>query len=180
MAKLKISAEDFDLEGLDQAEEGEGFEDYDGPIPPNKTILRGRIVQMWASKSEAGNLRFPYLWIAQGNEGDLERYNGLPVFDGVTWVASAATWYKPFLAAFGIKLKDIFNKTDVEEEEGRFGNKINKIGKWRPDRENTDGDCRMIIKRDRFEGEVRAKCGKFLPLDAADEAADEEDEGEDF
>lgn len=179
MTKLKLNKDDFDLEELDAAEEGEGFEDYDGPIPPNKTILQMRVVQMWASKSEAGNLRFPYLAIAEGNKGDLEQYNGLPVFDGITWVKTAATWYKPFLAAFGLKLATVLNKTDVEEDEGRFGNKINKIGKWVPDRESKDGLCRMIIKRDRFEGEVRAKCGKFLPLDVADEAEDGED-GEEF
>lgn len=181
MTKLKIDKDDFDVDGLNEAEEGEGFEDYDGEIPKSKTILRGRVVAMWASKSEAGNLRFPYLWVAEGNTGDLAQYNGLPVFDGVTWVKTAATWYKPFLATFGLKLKTIFDRTDVEEEEGRNGNRINKIGKWVPSRESDDGLSRMIIKREKFEGEYRAKCAKFLPLDPADQAGDDEDEdGEPF
>lgn len=176
MPKLKLDDGVFDAEALEEAEEGEQYEDYEGEVPRTNTTLKGRIVGMWATKSEAGNVRFPYLWIAEGNTGDLKQFNGLPVFDGVTWTARAASFYKPFLRAFGLKASTVQTKTTVEEEEGRNGNKITKIGKLVFDRESDDGLCRMIIKREKWEGEYRAKCKKFLPLSAADDAAGDDDD----
>lgn len=183
MPKLKLDGDLFDADALEEAEEGEQFDDYEGEVPKTNTVLRGKIVGMWATKSEAGNARFPYLWVAEGNTGPLAQYNGLPVFDGVTWTEKAASFYKPFLRAFGLKAKTVQGKTTVEEEEGRFGNKITRIGKLEFSRESDDGLCRMIIKREKYEGEYRSKCKKFLPLSAADESADDDDdaqEGEAF
>jgi len=177
MTKLNLKGVDFRPEELDDAEVGEEYEPYDGPLAPRNTILAGYAKKMWVKKSDSGHLQVVNLFIADDNAGDKAVYNGMAIFDRVTFTPKAAFHYKPWLTAFGFKSVGAVAKADVSDDDENNGTPVNKIGKFRP---GDDARCRVLIGVDRYEGEKRNVVGKWLPAEEADEPDDDKDDEPSF
>jgi hypothetical protein len=187
MPRLKEAADDLDLEELESAEYSEGdFDTYDGPIPPKGTILTGYVKSMWWTRTQKDDPMLKVLWIAADNEGDREQYNGLPVWENAPLISAAKFRWAPMLDALGIKIREVATKLYVEPEDDQFGAPIEKIGTWVPGEDSDPAWCRILIKRENYQGETMARAGKWLPWEnpaddesEPDEPEDVEDEAED-
>jgi hypothetical protein len=165
VAKLKVT--NFDEKALDEAEytDREDFAEYEGELPPRGTILNGRIKRVWATMSSNNNFMFKTLFEAEANGGDLAQYNGLPIWDNITFVETAAFRYKPFLMIFGLKVKDVKSRIDVTDDENEtLGRSVSKIATWEPG--SDDSRCQVSTKRRRYEGDWQVNVGRYLPFDA--------------
>lgn len=174
MPKLKVTDDELDVEELEDAEYNEDgdFEDYSGEQPPKGTILRGFIKKMWWTYSQNDNPMLKILFVADGNTGDLEEYNGLPVWENAVLIPSVKFRWQPFLDTFGLTIRDVKTKLYVSADDDNQGAPIEKIGKWEP---GEDARCRIVTKRERYQGEWNTKVSKWLD---DEEAADEEEEEE--
>lgn len=163
MSKLKVGKE-FDEAALDvEWDEREDFTEYDGEQPPRGTILKGKIKRAWYTISSNGNPMLKVIFEAEGNKGELKQYNGLGVWDNITFTPKAAFRYGPFLQLFGFTLKDVKSKIDAEEEDGQ-GFPVNSIGKWHVGTD--DSLCSVVTKRERYDGEIVTRVSKYMPADA--------------
>lgn len=177
MAKLTLANDAFNIDALDEAEVSDDYVEYDGPVAPKNTILAGHLKKLWASQSKNGDLMLTNLFIADGNEGDKKQYNGMPLFDRVTFTPKAKFHWQPWLSAFGVTLAQIKGKTDVADEDEKNGSPVNKIGKFRP---GEDAKCRVLAGRSKYEGEYRNEVSKWLPAEEADEPDDEDGDEQPF
>src|SRR5215469_231383 len=164
---------DFDADELDDAE----FDDsarYEGEIPPEGTILRGYVSKMWATETQGGDHMLKVLWVADENEGDLEEYNGLAVWENLVMTTAAKFKWAPFFSLFDIKVSDVKNKTKIENEDDNVGAPIISIGSWEVG--SDEAWCRIVIHRRRWQGNWQAEAQKFLPYEEPE--AEEEPEEE--
>jgi hypothetical protein len=195
MPKLKRDeVADLDVKVLDEQEYTEGdFDTYEGEIPPANTELTGYVSKLWwcrtAEKDDGSGLdpMIKVLWVAADNEGDLEDFNGLPIWENLVLVPSAKFRWAPFLDVHGITLKAIKTSTYVgEEDDERIGGApIEKIGDFEPGEESDAAWSRLITKRRFWNDEWRAEAKSWMAwadgegeAHPAAEAADDAD-GED-
>lgn len=177
MPKLKISDEDLDIAELEDAEyNDDDFATYDGEQPPPGTILSGRVRKAWWGYTQANqDPMIKVIWEAECNTGTKSEFDGLPVWDMIVLKASTKFRWKPFLDVMGLTLSDVKGKLYVEDEDDNVGAPIEKIAKWVPG--SDDALCRIVTKREKYEGQWTTKVGKWLdPEDA--EPDDDEDEDE--
>jgi hypothetical protein len=179
MVRMKLTKEEFDPKKLDVEVEGRRFERYDGEIPRNGTILQIRVTKMWWTQADDGTSMIKLIAVAEDNNGRLAQFNGLPTWEYLTWKSTAAFRYKPFLQCFDIPLSDIGKDMDVEQDDDNIGTPINSIGDWVVG--SDDAVARIVIKRDRYNGEWTSKVDVdgWLPLEDDVEPEDEEEEEED-
>jgi hypothetical protein len=155
MVKMKLKDDEFDTDELDVEYEGPQFERYHGDIPKTGTILTARVTKAWWLMNDNDESQMKLLAIAEGNDGQLKEYNGLPTWETLTWTPKNARRYQPFLLNFGLSVKDIKNKMDVEAEDDNIGTPINSIAGWEPG--SDDALCQIVIKRDYWNDEWRSK-----------------------
>lgn len=171
--KMKLTKSEFNVDELDVEWEESDFESYDGELPPTGTILRGNVKKLWWTYTTNEDSMLKVLWVAGGNEGDLEEYNGLPVWENIVFTPKAAFKYGPFLQVMGITLKDVFSKTYVAEEDDNIGAPVEKIATLVP---GTDGaDCGVIIKRRKYQGEWKVEAQKFIDQPDGDDDDDDDE-----
>jgi hypothetical protein len=197
MVKLRSKeTADIDVRELDEAEySDEEFETYEGEIPPAGTELTGYLKALWwcrTKKKDDGTGLDPMikaLWIAADNDGDLEQYNGLPVFENAVLTPDAKFRWAGFLRAHGITIKAIKTATYLlsEETDNRMGGApIERIGTFHPGEEHDEAWSRIVTERHRWNEEWSARAKRWLPWededeeleDVTDEAEDEEPEDE--
>ena len=162
----------FNPDKLDVEWEDSDFESYDGEMPPSGVRLLGYIKKMWWTFTSEDVPMIKALFIADGNTGKTEQYNGLPIWDQITFKESAAFRYGPFLQMAGFTLHDIFNKTYVAEDDDNLGAPIEKIARVVP---GEDMAAEIITKREKYNGEWRVNVGKYV-LGEADDDDDDDDE----
>jgi hypothetical protein len=102
------------------------------------------------------------IWEAEGNKGDNEQYNGLGIFDNVTFTPKAAFRYMPFLKLFGVSLVDVKTKM-IGGLEDNMGNPVEKIGSWTIDSDRSK--CNVLVKREKYNDEIQARIGRYMPYD---------------
>jgi hypothetical protein len=163
MARLKLDDNDLDLDELDVEVEESNFQPYDGEIPPSGKVFECRITKMWLSYSADDTAMLVALAVVE-DEGP---YEGLPIFEYMVLKASAAFKYQPFLHAFGLTLRDVKTKMDVADEDDKIGAPITAIAKWEVG--SDDALCRVVTKREKYQGEWQAKIGSILPAGEDDE-----------
>jgi hypothetical protein len=168
----------FDIDELEEAEYTENdFGDYEGEIPPKGTILTAYIKKMWWTDTKNQDDMIKVLVEADGNEGDLEEYNGLPLWDNLALIATAKFKWKPFIDHFGITLKDIKNKTILAAADEKMGAPIEKVGTFVPG--SDDSWCRVLVARERNQdGELMAVVKKWLDYEAPEDQDPDDDEDE--
>jgi hypothetical protein len=179
MVRMKLTKDEFDVDELDIEYEGPQFERYTGEIPKNNTILTFRVTKAWWLLNDDNESQMKLLMIAEGNDGQLKEYNGLPIWETLTWTPKNARRYQPFLMNFGLTVKDVMNKMDVEAEDDNIGTPINSIARWEPG--SDDALCQIVVKRDYWNEEWRAKVQwdgwlEFDPDLYVEPGDDEEDE----
>lgn len=183
MAKLRREdVEDIDIKELEDTEYTEAdYETYDGDIPPAGTVLTGYVKKMWWTRTQikddgsGDDPMIKILWVAAENEGGLEEYNGLTVWETAVLIPGAKFRWAPFINNFGISLKAIKTSTYVADAEDQFGAPIEKIGTFTPGEDSDESWSRIITERHRWNGDWSARAKRWLPYD---EEADEEEEAE--
>lgn len=176
MPKLKVDDNDLDINELEDAEFTE-FEQYDGEIPPNGTQLSALIKRMWWTYTQTDDTpMLVTLVVAQDNEGELEEYNGLVIYDRAKLAANTKFRWFPLLSAIGLTIRDVKTKAYVEDDDDpRFGAPITKIGDWEP--ESDAAWVTIITGRERDqEGNWRPKVAKWLEFQEPAEAEPDEPE----
>jgi hypothetical protein len=173
MPRVKLSRDEFDVDALDVEWEESEFADYEGEIPPTGTMLLARVKKAWWTESSNGNSMIKALVVAEGNEDDLEDFNGLPTWDNITFVPSAAFRYGPFLRAMNLTLQDIQGGLYLAEDDDAVGSPIEKIKKWVPG--SDDALVTIVIKRDRYQGEWQSKVSKYVAYEEEPEEEEEEE-----
>lgn len=162
MPKIKLGDE-FKTDDLDvEYNEDGGYQEYEGEIPPRGAILAGRVKRVWYTISSNDNPMLKVIWEAEGNKGDSKKFDGLGIFDNVTFTPKAAFRYMPFLKLFGVTLADVKNKM-IGGEEDNMGNPVEKIGSWSIDSDRSR--CNVLIKREKYDGEIQARVAKYMPFD---------------
>jgi hypothetical protein len=182
MPKLKADEVEIDIDELENAEYNEGgsYTKYDGEIPPAGTQLLGYVKSMWYTYTANDDPMLKVLWVAADNEGDLEEYNGLPVWENLALTAGSKFKWKPFIDQYGLTLRQIKTKMYVsDEEDENLGAPITKIDKWEPGEDNDDAWCQIITSREKYNGNWQAHVDEWLDADADDEDADDEEPDED-
>src|ERR1700729_1237418 len=103
MPKIRIPDEDLNIDELEDAdyETRERFATYDGPQPPKGTILRGVVQKIWWTISQKGDSMLTLIWVADGNEGKLEQYEGLTIWDYIVLLPQVKFRWKPFVDVMG-------------------------------------------------------------------------------
>lgn len=172
MARMKWGT-DIDWKGLNDEEYSDDgdFDEYDGEFPPKGTLLKGDITKVWLADSQSSdNTMFKVLFVADGNEGDKEEYNGCPIWDNVVFTSPGAKFrWQPFFDALGVTLKSVKGGTIVGEEDN-VGTVVDSIGSVKfpaPVMVKTD-----IEKKGEYKGQVRV--GKWLPPVDSDVEDDED------
>lgn len=178
MPKMKWGDEDVNWQALNDEEydPDKQFDDYEGPDPDVNTILSGDIEKLWLVVSANDDWMFKAIFKADGNEGDREQFNGLPIWDNINWsLPQCKPFWQPWLDALGLTLKDIKAKTVVEaEEDDRGWTAVTKIGDVKfpaAIRVKTSKE-----KKGEFKGKVTV--GRYMP--PAERDADDDDDEEDF
>lgn len=164
----KFEELNIDVDELEEAEWTEGsYSSYDGEVPPAGTILKGFVSKMWWSKTKDEDEMLIAIFTAAENEGDLDEYNGWEAWEYLALTKGAKFRWKPFIDAFGITLTDIRSKVRLDAEDDNVGSPITHIGKF-----EVGGDaawCRVVTKRERYQGEWRGKVDKWLPYEEDEE-----------
>jgi hypothetical protein len=175
MPRLKPEDTDFDLEELEEAEYSKGtYTSYDGEVPPNGTIIGGKVKKMWWTRTQNDEPMLKLLFEADDSD---EEYEGLPVWEYMALTVPAKFKWQPFIDHFGITLREVKTKVDVEDDDDpRMGAPIIKIGTWEVD--SDDSFARVVIKRERYNGQWQARIGEWLPYDADEPDDEPEDEPE--
>lgn len=179
MPRLKMDEDEFnikELEGAEYDDSREGYTDYSGEIPPKGTVLPGKIKKAWwtFNNSKPPARMMIAIWEADENAGE---YEGLPLWDYISFSPQAKWRWQPFLDATGLTLRD-FKKMEVEDEDDeRYGTPIISIGDWEVGEDSAA--VNVVTKRERYDGDWRAKVDKYLPYDADEDAGEDEDEDED-
>jgi hypothetical protein len=168
MAKLQLGA-GFDAQGLDEQEYDDSFEPYTGPLPPNNTILKFRLLRAWSTTSSAGNFMIKVMFAAE----ESGEYDGLKIIDQIPFTETAAWKYKPWMAAMGLTAKLIKAKTIVadDNDEKWGGPQIKSVGDWTPGSDEAVCFIRTAEGTD-LDDNPRTEAGKYIPLN--DDAAPED------
>lgn len=175
MPRLKVPDDELNVTELEEAEYDDrdfDYESYDGELPPGDTHLRGYVKKAWWTYTSAEDPMIKLLFIADGNDGDEDEFNGLPVWEQLPLTNNAKFKWKPWIDVFGISLMDIKKKTVVAEDADNIGDPIEKIGTWEP---GEDARCSIITKRAKYKGQDKVEVRRWL-----DEEADDEEEEEDY
>lgn len=169
---LKIDDDDLDVEELD-VEYDDGPR-YSGPIPPEGTVLNGRVEKMWWTYAGDGTAMIKLIAVADETAGP---YEGLTCWENLVLKPTAAFKYQPFLQFFGLTLADVKAKTYVaEEDDPKNGAPIEKIAKWKP---GTDAAmCAFVIGHDVYEGKLKPQVTEWLEYDEDREPPEVEDDEE--
>jgi hypothetical protein len=87
----------------------------------------------------------------------------------LTFKPTAAFRYMPFLEHFGLTLQDIKRKMIVSDTDDNIGTPIESIGGLEVG--SDDFLCRIVIKRDRYEGQWQSKIDRdgWMSFDEADD-----------
>jgi hypothetical protein len=171
--------DEFDVDELENAEydEDSQFQPYTGPMPPNNTLLTGRIKKAWWTFTASDDRMMKVVWEADEYAG---KYKTMGVWDNITFNAKSKWRWYPFLQAFGLTLNDVKKKMFVvgDEDDPNLGAPIEKIGKWVPGEESADVRIITTNKRDNG-GEMRVNVVKYLPYEDEDEEDDDYEDDED-
>jgi hypothetical protein len=176
--RLKVPDEELDIDALEEAEYDDrdfDYESYDGELPPADTHLNGYVKKAWWCYTSNEDPMIKLLFIADGNVGDEEEYNGLPVWEQLPLTNSAKFKWKPFIDVFEISLFEIKKKTMIAEDPDNIGDPITRIGSWEP---GEDARCSIVTKRGKFQGKDKVEVRRWLDEQPADE--DDEEELEDY
>jgi hypothetical protein len=172
--KMKIDDNELNLDAMEEAEyDDTDFDTYDGPQPPKNTILVGVVQKIWWTYTKNEDPMLKVLWVADGNVGEKEQYNGLTIWDNIVLNPAGKFRWHPFITSVGLSLRDIKNKLVVAPEDDNIGAPIEKIGTWTPDTD--EAYCRVVTGRERYEGEWQTRAAKYL---AYEEPEDDDEEPE--
>jgi len=181
MPRLKISDNELPIDELEEAEYSEDeYEDYDGEDPPKGTILWGYIKKMWWTYTQNEDPMIKVLFIAAENPGDLAEYDGCPIWENAALTAAAKFKWAPLLRVLGLTIRDVKTKTVVASQDDESMNgaaPIEKIASWGgPGVDSDDAYLRVVIGRERYNGEWQTRIGKWLEWEEPGEEPEEPDE----
>lgn len=180
MPRLKFDEDELD-DSLDDLEyDDTQIQRYDGEQPPKGTYLRGYVKSLWMTETKAGDRMLKVLFIADGNEGKEEQYEGLPVWENLALTAGAKFKWGPFFSHFGLTIRLLKTKTIVAAEDDNIGAPITKIGTvFAPGEDSESARCAIITSREKYNDDWQTHVAEWLddeePIDE-DEDEDEEDE----
>lgn len=145
---------------IDEAEvrDGEGFEPYDGPMPPKGKILRCDVKRITVEEFKSGNMGMVVLAVV--NDPANSKYDGLSYWDRITDTPESAWKIRQFMDAIGGAGRD-WSKTTIEEIDGK--DHVVKFGKIR-----VEGlAIRVMHKTGSYQGEPKPEIGRYMPRDEA-------------
>lgn len=176
MPRLRIEDDELDVDELENAEwdESKKFDKYDGEIPPKDTVLVGYLKNAWWTETSNGDRMIKVLWVADGNTGDEEEYNGCPFWENLALTAAAKWKWAPFFRQFGLTVKMVKTQTMIAEDDDNVGAPITKIGKKFVPGE--DARCGIITGREKYKGDWQARVAEWMDEDEALAGKDEEEE----
>ena len=176
MPKLKMDDDEFDVDELEGAEYEEQKR-YSGPQPPKGTILTGFIKKAWWTFTNDNSSRL--MKVIFEADGDTD-YEGLGVWDNITFNAKSKWRWAPFLDAHGLTVSDVKNKMYVppeDEDDDNLGTPIIKIGKWVVGEDSTA--CRIITTRRRDQnGDWQTNVDTWLEYEEPEDEDDDDLEDE--
>lgn len=179
MPKMKATDFSGNLEELEEAEYEKyekTYTKYEGEIPPEDTVLRGYVRKAWYALTQNDDDMLIVLFVADGNTGDEEEFNGLPIFERMALIKTVKFKWQPFFDATGLSIREVFTKTVIADEDDNMGAPIEKIGKWEPGEDNENAWVQVITGREKYKGEWQARVGEWLPYEAPEDAEEEPEE----
>lgn len=160
MGKMSWNVKGAEVDAVEPQDSDETFEPYEGPIPPNNSVLQAALKWARVAEFQSGNGGLKLLMEVSEPEGPKARYNGCPIFEQLVDVDSQDWKIRQFLDAIGATGKDWDNC--VSEMDGN-NEVIVKFGKVKA----SGLTLRVQTSVETYEGEKRAKVRKYLPKVAA-------------
>lgn len=151
-----------DADAIDEAEneEREGFEPYEGPMPPKGSILRCEVKQVVRKTFESGSKGVRLLLVV--NDPAKPQYNGLTYWENIVNTKANAWKIRQWMDAIGSKAPgDDWNKPSVEQQDK--DEVVVKFGKVRME----GAFVRVVHKTGAYQGEPKPEVGRFMIHDAA-------------
>jgi hypothetical protein len=174
--KLKIDDDELpdDLDEVEYDKERRDYEKYEGEQPPKDTFLNGYVKNVWWTETNGGARMLKVLWIADGNTGELEEYNGLDVWENMAMTGPAKFKWGPFFEYFGLTIRMLKTQALIEEDEDNIGAQIKKIGK----KFIPGPDCRVgiITSREKYNGNWQTHVAEWLDEEELEDEEPEEEE----
>lgn len=160
MGKMSWNVKGQQVDDVEPQEPSEEFEPYDGPIPPNNSILQ--VTLKWARVAEfgSGNGGLKLLMEVTEPDGAKAKYNGCPIFENLVDIDSQDWKIRQWLDAIGGTGADW--DACVTEKDGD-NEVITKFGKVKA----SGLTLRVQTMVDTYNDERRAKVRKYLPKVAA-------------
>lgn len=157
MGKVKWNTSGSEVDQV-EVEERETFEPYDGPIPPNNSVLQVSLKWARVADFNSGNGGLKLLMeVAEPDGSPKAKYNGCPLFENLVDVDTQAWKIRQWLDAIGGTGKDWDGC--VSADDGNGNEVITKFG-----RVKADGlKLRVQTQVEVYEGERRAKVRNYLP-----------------
>lgn len=178
MPKLRIDDDELpdDLDDVEYDRERRDYEKYEGEQPPKDTFLNGYVKNVWWTETNGGDRMLKVLWIADGNTGKTEEYNGLDVWENLALTANAKFKWGPFFEYFGLTIRMLKTQAIIDEDEDNIGAQIKKIGK----KFVPGPDCRVAIitSREKYNGKWQTHAAEWVDEEFEEEEDDEELEDE--
>jgi hypothetical protein len=177
--KLRIDDDELpdDLDDVEYDRERRDYEKYEGEQPPKDTFLNGYVKNVWWTETNGGDRMLKVLWIADGNTGETEEYNGLDVWENMALTANAKFKWGPFFEYFGLTIRMLKTQALIDEDEDNIGAQIKKIGKkFIP---GPDCRCGIITSREKYNSKWQTHVAEWVDEEEPeDEDPDEELEDE--
>lgn len=158
MGKVKWNTKGAEVDAVEVEDRQADFEPYDGPVPPNNSILQ--VMLKWARVAEfgSGNGGLKLLMeVAEPEESTKKRYNGCPLFENLVDVDTQDWKIRQFLDAIGGTGKDW--DSCVAEKDDKDNDVIVKFGRIKA----AGLRFRIQTTRETYDGEQRAKVQRYLP-----------------
>jgi hypothetical protein len=140
-----------------EPQEGETFEPYDGPIPPNNSVLQVSLKWARVADFQSGSGGLKLLMEVDEPDGPKAKYNGCPLFENLVDIDTQDWKIRQFMDAIGGTGKDWDACVSVKDDNDN--EVITKFGKIK-----ADGlTLRVQTMIDTYNDERRAKVRKYLP-----------------
>lgn len=157
MGKMSWNVKGADVDSVEPKEDGETFEPYEGPIPPNNSVLQARLKWARVAEFQSGSGGLKLLMEVEEPDGPKAKYNGCPIFENLVDIDSQDWKIRQWLDAIGAEGRDWDNC--VSADDGNGNEAITKFG-----RVKADGlTLRVQTMIDTYNDEKRVKVRKYLP-----------------
>lgn len=142
----------------DEPEDLEGWEEYDGPVPP-AGIYVGYIRRLGVKENKNGDDMLNGLFIIdEDKDSEKSRFNGYGIWFNQNVTDQGKPFLKQFLGSIGATWSDFVSRTVTESKDRPTD--VVSIGKVKLE---SEPEARLSAKRGSYNGEAKLEVARWMP-----------------